>query len=240
MRNIGRLALVAVLSATGFGLLWADTPEEKSPLETVVTAAQKQRSMNNVKQIAIAFFNYHDAYTHLPEPAIKSEDGKPLLSWRVAILPFIGEYQLFEKFKLDEPWDSEHNKKLLSSMPKLYEPVRGKGKGGDETYYRVFSGGGALFDPTLKTTFDMVTDGLSNTIMVVEAGESVPWTKPEEIEYDPKKKVPDLGGLFDGQFYFAMGDGSVRSFNKGKKDAVLHKLITRSGGEEIEEADRKP
>jgi hypothetical protein len=60
------------------------------------------------------------------------------------------------------------------------------------------------------------------------------------LEYDPKKAIPALGGLFDGDFHFALADGSVRKFRKGKKDEIMHKLITRAGGEVLEQADLKP
>jgi len=102
-------------------------------LEKVVDIASagdagRGQSNNNLKQIAIAFHQYHDTYKSLPLHAIYSKDGKtPLLSWRVAILPFIEQDALYKQFKLDEPWDSEHNKKLIPLMPRIYMPV-GLGK----------------------------------------------------------------------------------------------------------------
>ena len=85
--------------------------------------------------------NYESAHGTLPPAAVRSTDGTPLLSWRVAILPFIEQDALYKEFKLDEPWDSEHNKKLIAKMPKLYGPARGQAKEG-ETFYQRFSGPG--------------------------------------------------------------------------------------------------
>src|SRR5438093_7201056 len=82
----------------------------------------RQTSVNNLKQLALAMHNYHDTYGHLPPAALKNKKGKPLLSWRVALLPFVEEDKLYKEFRLDEPWDSAHNKKLLAKMPKLFAP----------------------------------------------------------------------------------------------------------------------
>src|SRR5262249_10330810 len=96
--------------------------------------------------------------------------GKPVLSWRVAILPYIGEEALAKEFNWTEPWDSEHNKKLIPRMPKLYATPGGSPKPG-ETHYKVFVGTGALFEPKKRTPTHRIADGSSNTILVVESGE---------------------------------------------------------------------
>jgi hypothetical protein len=89
------------------------------------TPAEKQRDQNNLKQLGLACHNYLSATNHFPRN-ITDKDGKLLLSWRVAILPYIEEEALYKQFKLDEPWDSEQNKKLSEKMPKVFAPVRGK------------------------------------------------------------------------------------------------------------------
>src|SRR5207249_1280691 len=121
----------------------------------------------------------------LPAHAIYSKDGKkPLLSWRVAILPFIEQDELYRQFHLDEPWDSEHNKKLIQHMPQIYvSPNAPPAKEPGLTHYQVFVGGGAAWQrgpqpPGLPRTF---VDGVSNTIMVAEAAEPVIWTKPDDL-----------------------------------------------------------
>jgi hypothetical protein len=141
-----------------------------------------------------------------PPPAICSKDGKPLLSWRVAILPYLREGKLYKQFKLDEPWDGPHNKKLLASMPKFYAPVGVETKERYATFYQAIVGPGAAweFKPKAGIRFNAeglrwngdFTDGRTNTIGVVEAAKSVPWTKPEDVPYRPKGQLPKLGGLF--------------------------------------------
>src|SRR4029077_9290448 len=106
--------------------------------------AGRMQSTNNIKQIMLAFHNYHDTMKGMPAHAIYSKDGKKaLLSWRVAILPYIEQNNLYMQFKLDEPWDSDHNKKLIATMPRIYMPL-GMGKKDKmedgKTYYVVFTG----------------------------------------------------------------------------------------------------
>jgi hypothetical protein len=152
-------------------------------------------------------------------------------------LPFIEEGQLYEQFKLDEPWDSAHNKKLLAKMPKVFAPVVGKAPIEGGTYYQGLVGPGALFDPRFGkdrgATMLQITDGTSNTLMVVEAAKAVPWTAPDDVPFDPKQ-LPKLGGQFPDGFHAAMADGSVHYFKRDIKPDVLRALITIAGGEAVD------
>lgn len=200
-------------------------------VQKIREAASRTKSANNLKQIALALHNYESANGMLPPAAIVDKKGKALLSWRVAILPYIEQDALYRQFKLDEPWDSEHNLKIAqTNVPAFMVPNQKYDKPG-YTHYRVFVGNGAFFDPIRGTRFADITDGTSNTWMVVEAGESVPWAKPDDLEFDPKKPLPKMGNFFRGGFHVAFGDGSVRFFSKMPKFAK--EMITRNGGEVI-------
>ena len=115
------------------------------------TAKDRAVSARNVKQIVLAVHNYTDTYQDkLPPAAIREKDpnpleGKPLLSWRVLLLPFLGEDRLFREFELGEPWDSEHNKKLVEKMPKVFHSPGIAVAGPYLTHYRVFVGKDTLF-----------------------------------------------------------------------------------------------
>jgi len=199
-------------------------------------AALQAQSLNNLKQIALAMHSYHDAFGACPPAAVCDKKGNPQLSWRVLILPFIEQDNLYQQFKLDEPWDSANNKKLLEKMPKVYA-IPGKTKeGGSDTFYRVFVGKGAAFDWITGTKINSITDGTSNTIMCVTAATAVPWTKPDELEFDPDKDMTKLlGAIVNGKVQVAMFDGSVRTFSKIPDPMTLNALITRAGGEVIPE-----
>ncbi len=202
-------------------------------VQKVREAATRMQSVNNLKQIALAMYNYQDANRHFPANAIYDKAGKPLLSWRVTILPYVEENELYNQFHLDEPWDSEHNKKLLEKMPKVYaapaEPEEVLKK--HETPYQGFVGKGAFFDGKEGIKVTDITDGTSQTVMVVEAAKPVPWTKPEDIPFDGRKLLPKVGGLSGHVFHAAMCDGSVRAVSKSVKEATLRAAITINGGE---------
>lgn len=207
------------------------TADDKLPEPT---RAEHQRSQNNLKQIGLAFHIHHDSIGNLPNNTY-TKDGKALLSWRVLILPYIEQEQLYKQFKLDEAWDSETNKPLIAKMPKLYAPIRVKAKEG-ETFYRGFAGKGALFGPDAGKGLKLssITDGTSNTGLVFEAGEASIWTKPDDMAFDLKKPLPKLGGLFDGRSNVVMCDGSVRRLKKDPDETELKKLIGYGDGEVLD------
>jgi serine/threonine protein kinase len=205
----------------------------------VLSARQGSQRMvhaNNLKQLAVAMHRFADSHdSRLPPGAIcDPQTGKPLLSWRVALLPCIEEGDLYRQFKLDEPWDSEHNIKLLPHMPKIYTVRSDKEKGPPTTtVYRVFVGKGTAFEPLGAGGVSLhdFRDGTSNTLLIVESGDAVPWTKPDELEYDGSKPLPRLGGVSPQGFYAALADGSVRFLPWALGEEAIRAFITRSGGE---------
>jgi len=174
-------------------------------------------AQNNLKQIGVALHAIHDASGKFPiiglganGVPVKNATEKPLLSWRVAILPYIEQDNLYKQFKLNEPWDSEHNKKLIPLMPKLYAPTGKPGQPG-MTHLQMVVGPGGM-QP--GATFNTITDGSSNTVAVIEAANAVTWTKPDDIVL-PAKPAPGalkklIGGQFPNGFNVLMWDGSVR------------------------------
>jgi len=203
-------------------------------LEQAHKASARMQDANNLKQMVLAMHNYADSHGHFPPAAICSKAGKPLLSWRVAILPYIEQDNLYRQFHLDEPWDSEHNKKLLEIMPKVYMPVRGK-VGPYETFYRVFTGKQTIFPGGGRSSrIPDITDGTSNTIMIAESAKAVPWTKPDDMPYSSDKPLPKLGGEFDDGFNAGIADGSVHWIPKSIDQQTLRALITANGGETID------
>lgn len=237
MRNWTRL----IVAAGAFAIFPAGTTfgqdKKYDPTEGIRMAAARTKSANNLKQIALAFHSLADATGALPRD-ITDKNGKALLSWRVAILPYIEQDQLYKQFKLDEAWDSDNNKKLLEKMPTTYAPPLGKFEKG-QTLYQSFSGPGALMGGK-PVKFQNIFDGTSNTLMVIEAGDAVAWTKPADVAFDAKKPLPKLGGIFDGAFNVAFCDGSVRFVANGVNAEILKKYITTSGGEVPGKGDLNP
>jgi hypothetical protein len=199
----------------------------------------RQRDAANMRRIAAAVLKCTDP-GGIPAAALMSNHNKPLLSWRVTILPHLGEGDLFKEFHLDEPWDSPHNKKLLKKMPKVYAPARGK-REPYSTYYQVFVGGGAGFELDRLLIYPgSYPDGLAATIMLVEGATAVPWTKPADLPYDPKKELPKLGGTFADGFHVAMFNGDVHFFRRDFDRKEMRHVITRDGGELMDFDKLKP
>jgi RNA polymerase sigma factor (sigma-70 family) len=162
--------------------------------------------------------------------------GKALLSWRVALLPYLEQQELYRQFKLDEPWDSPHNKKLLAKMPKVFAAPGVTTREPYTTFYQVFVGPHAAFEKHRAMRIANITDGTSNTLLIVEAGSAVPWTKPEDLHFDEDEPLPELGGAYPGIFNAAFADGSVHVFRKNANPDLLRALITRDGGEPVDPA----
>jgi prepilin-type processing-associated H-X9-DG protein len=198
-------------------------------------ATGRTKSQGNLVQIALAMVQYESTYKRLPPAVVSGKDGQPLYSWRVLLLPYLEERPLYEQFKRDEPWDSPTNKPLLAQMPEVYAPVRGRTREPYSTFYQVFVGPGAAFEGLKPMRFpEDFPDGVSKTILVVEAGEAVPWTKPEDLPYAPGEPLPRLGGLFEGGFNAAFADGSVRFIGNQTDEKTLRSLITRNGRERVD------
>jgi hypothetical protein len=214
------LCVAALLGAGLFPAPAADGPAKE----------QAAASQNNLKEIGIAFHAYADEHKLKWADDITDKDGKVLLSWRVALLPYLEQQALYKQFKLDEPWDGPNNKKLIAKIPKVYAPVRGKAKPG-ETYYQRFVGKDALFNERGSDfTIPGVPDGTSNTALVVEAGAPVIWTKPADLTFNRRAPLPELGGLFGGDFHALFCDGSVYRIRKDYDADEMKKVVMPADG----------
>lgn len=207
-------------------------------VQAVRQAAARIQSSNNMQRIMLAVQGYHGANKKFPNHAIYSKDGKPLLSWRVAILPFMGKDNLYRQFKLNEPWDSPHNIKLLKKMPKIYaNPLDPESAKSGLTHYQVFVGEPGEQPNTsfvrskdVRVSITRILDGTSNTIAIVEAANAIPWTKPEDIAYSKSRPLPKLLE-HRGVFLMGMFDGSVRQVRSNVPEQTLRNAITRDDGQ---------
>jgi hypothetical protein len=183
----------------------------------------ESESRRHLKEIGSAMLAYQDEKNGFPPAAMTSTNGQPLLSWRVALLPYLNEDRLYRRFNPNEPWDSENNKKLVEEMPRVYSQSAAESKPG-YTFYRVFhkrteggSGPTPVFMGFRSLKFSGIKGGAADTFLVVEADEAVPWTKPEEIDFPVSGSIERrLGGIFANDFNVLLADGTVRSFKKGQ------------------------
>jgi hypothetical protein len=189
----------------------------------------------NMTKILLAMHNYHDSYGHFPAVANFGKDGKPLLSWRVHLLPFLGHHDLFKEFRLDEPWDSEHNQKLLPRMPDLYRSFSARLNRAGKTVVVLPVGPQTAFPGGPKALrISDFTDGTSGTVLVVTADDAhaVPWTKPEDLNFDPER--PNAGlAHYSGGYLVGMADGVVSFLSVTVDPKKLLPVFTPGGGEVI-------
>ena len=172
-------------------------------------AGQAIECMNNLRQIGVAMHNYKATLRSFPAAAITSKDGKPLLSWRVSILPYIEHEVLYDKFKLDEPWDSPTNKALIPLIPKTYVCPIGKLENGMTSYRLITQGKSAYKDGKPVSAGALTAEGGAAVVpLVVDAGDehAVPWTAPETFDSADGIRSHDQGGV-----YVLFVDGSVSS-----------------------------
>jgi hypothetical protein len=201
-------------------------PGKKDPIE------------EHLRTLAQALDKYRDERGAYPPPAIYDREGRPVLSWRVALLPYLGEESLYKSFKLDEPWDSLHNKRLLKRFPKALQVVND----GRTNYYlysagrwktttQVFAGENTVFEGTKGVR---KTDVTRKAILLarVSTESEVYWTKPADIAYAADKPLPNLYGRFGDRFQVLLTDGTYQTIDKSMNEAAIRALIERS--------DKKP
>ena len=195
--------------------------------------------------MVLGCLNFESARQNFPPAYSMNEKGEKLLSWRVHLLPFFEQEQLYQQFKLDEPWDSAHNKQLIEQMPKIFLNPNLALEPGYTTYLGVTGEKGAFAPPNTdggtyegSIGFGDIIDGASNTILIVEANQenAVPWTKPSDLDID---QVQDLlgacRGVWPGSINVAFCDGSCHSLiEQIISNQELRILMTYNDGEKVD------
>jgi len=199
-------------------------------------AAQRSQQTNNIKQLLLALHNYHDVYGHFPPAVVFDTASNMPRSWRVEVLPFIEQAPLYEQYRKNEPWDSEANRKVLAQMPRLFSHPSQRADSNTTAFVAAY-GKGLIFEELDKdgTRINEILDGTSNTIALIEAPTTIPWTKPEELVIDLTREdaLPRFG-FEDAGFVAGFADGSARFIARTTKFSTLTAILTRAGGEIVE------
>jgi Protein of unknown function (DUF1559) len=211
-----------------------------STFKSVFGNLSSGQRLNKLKVILLAIHNFESANRQLPPlKEYRNQDGTSKLSWRVHLLPYLGEVDLYEKFRLNEAWDSPHNKPLLEQLPECYR-MTGFQEWTDKlpvgyTTILAPSGKDTALGSTDVVTFSKIQDGTSNTVFLVEVKpeKAVPWTSPQDYVYEPKNP---LAGVFldaDGKAAFGFGDGSAQFLDGNLAKETYDHLFRRSDGNAI-------
>jgi len=241
VRTVGRTAPVSQRIVERLGAVYEKTGD-KQKLDQLVSAARNSanetNSANNLKQLGLALMNYHDTRGTYPPAGSTTVDGAPRLSWRVHVLPYVedGGLELYKKFKLDEPWDSEHNRALIAEMPSVFKSAGADVPPGKTLYLAVAGPDGLFGDGSQAVRIRDITDGMSNTLMLVEADPeaAVEWTRPADWEFNAAQPFAGVGKLRTGKFLTLFADGSTRKLEAAGAPEKFKAFVTPRGGEVIE------
>ncbi|TWT63995.1 DUF1559 family PulG-like putative transporter [Rubinisphaera italica] len=197
---------------------------------------------NNLKWLALSMHNYHDLHGVFPSPNHHDGDSPPY-SWRIALLPYIEEDQIFERYNFSEPWDGPTNSTMHSLQLDVFlcpdTSSRLKNHLRTVTDYVAITGEETIFSEGQPTKLTDVTDGTSNTIMFVElANSDIHWMEPRDLQFNAisnrmNKSGAGLSNIHNGGAYTALVDGSIRYLSEETDPDVLRALMTKSGGETI-------
>ncbi|MDC0937021.1 DUF1559 domain-containing protein, partial [Pirellulales bacterium] len=209
-------------------LTLGDAPEEVAaltkmlgrPIREARDAAERRQRINSFKMLALAMHNYEARNKTFAPAAIVDDQGRPLLSWRVAILPYVDQEDLYDQFRLDEPWDSAHNQQLIAQMPEVYaDPNRSARRtaGEGRTTFVVPTGPDTVFAGHKGMMLKEITDGMSSTVMIVEVvpDRAVTWSQPADWEVDFADPFDGVADDVGRPFITAFCDGSARNINPG-------------------------
>ena len=193
-------------------------------------AARRSQSSNNMKQIALAMHNYHDVHGAFPPAVVTDANGAPLYSGRVLLLPYLEQQALYDQFDKTEPWNSERNRPISQTMiPVFHDPSSVGGQPG-QTDYLFVSGTKTMFEGDKSAKMMNITDGTSNTMMVVEVkGSGINWAEPRDADFSAPMPLPP--GNHPGGSLVGMADGSVRFVPQTASPQQIHAAATRNGGE---------
>ena len=193
-----------------------DRDKKAKESQNPASPEEKAFSQNKLKQLLLGMLNFNDTYRAWPYPRGGQTPIKGRLSWRVAILPYIEEVELYTKFKLDENWDSPANRKVLESnpMPKVFASPRPKPGEERKTYYQAFTGPFTMFPAQegIQVKLNAVKRAKDSLWLLAEAASPVEWTRPEDIQVQVSGF--QLGGIFDGDFNVGCVDGRVHYVRK--------------------------
>lgn len=193
-----------------------------------IGSAQRMETVKNMRAIMLSIMNYESTHARFPDAWSQDTKGRKLLSWRVHILPYLGHSALYKRFRLDEPWDSPHNMQLLAEMPGDFESPHLDLPPG-VTAIQIPVGPGTAFEGGKGPKITDLTDGLSNTIMLVEVTPpiAVPWTQPRDYAFDPKVPAANLANA-SNKFLAAFFDGAVTDITLPNTKENLSNMFIRN------------
>lgn len=195
---------------------------------------------NNLRQILIGLHNYHDVYGSLPPAYVADENGRPMHSWRVLILPFIEQKPLYDQYRFDEPWDGPNNRLLAQLDLPIFRCLSDSKAARGETSYVVVVGSGTAWPGAKAVKFGDIADGTSNTILLVEVQHSgIHWMEPRDLDGSQMPlslnapRGPCISSEHKHGAHVGLADGSARFLPNDLPSTKLRALLSMDGGETV-------
>jgi type II secretory pathway pseudopilin PulG len=225
-------ALVMLLACGGI-LLALLLPAVQAARE----AARRMQSANNLKQLALAMQNYHDQYGALPPAVVRDENGKPLYSGRVLLLPYLESQGIYQQFDKAQAWDSPANQPLTQTALSVFRDASAPSPPAGQTDFLFVTGQGTAMEglPEGRSIrFADITDGTSNTVFMVEVKNSgINWAEPRDLDISQPMSLP--AGNHPGGNLAVFFDGHTQMIPKTVPPQQIRAMATRSGEERIED-----
>ena len=240
-RKWGKIAGISLLH--GLSLAWLLTPSLGHSPESY----HRTECKNRLKQVGLALHNYHDDHRMFPAAA----SGPPAHSWRVAILPFLHQQEAFDSYDRGLAWDVAPNAKLSrQEVPPFVCPTAAYPQDNQGRWYSAYSmptGPRTVGESSTGTKIQSMTDGTSNTLLVVEAcGTQIVWTEPRDVDVaaqptginlkgaKPQQSAGWLSSYHSHGTQVLMGDGSVKFLSQKTDPSVFKNMATKDGGEVLD------
>ena len=207
-------------------------------------SANQATCSNNLKQLAIALQNYHDTFGSFPPAYIADEQGRPMHSWRILIMPFLESSILYSEYRFDEPWNGPNNRLLHARMRRTFHCPSDTTQGAPMTNYVVVVGPETAFPGNGCVSLDQIADGPANTLLVVEVHNSgIHWLEPRDLSFaQMARKINSPAGqgissAHSGSAQAAFADGHIQILPNTLPAAEVRGLLTIAGGKTVNQPE---
>jgi hypothetical protein len=215
-----------------------------SPVVARLSATRVQGvAIRNLEQIASALNAYAADYGTYPLPIVRDANGRAMHSWRVAILPYLNEHDLYKQYDFNKPWDDPENLVVAESAPRVYTGTNQGVWTGAQCYYHLVTGDRTIFPKSGPLSPKRINDDPAKTALVVEGmskfSSTSAWTEPTELDFQSmtgaigQNPGTEIGSVTEGGAAIATVDGLGHFLEESMPQDIVLAILTASGGEPL-------